>query len=134
MHRLVINPGSPQAWELELKPGPNFIGRGSDNDFTIADPSVSSKHCRIDVAEDGVTILDLGSTNGTFVNLKQVQQAHLDNDQCFRLGNVELRLQCQHAAGADEPLHILPPAEPKPASSSAEPVFVLPPPAQTEIL
>lgn len=39
-HRLVVNPNTPQTWEIQLKPGLNSLGRGDANDFTIADPRV----------------------------------------------------------------------------------------------
>lgn len=45
------------------------IGRSSENNITINDPGVSRIHCRLTQYDDGsVTITDLGSTNGTFVN------------------------------------------------------------------
>ena len=68
MARLVVNPGSPTAWEIELKAGANTIGRGFANDFKISDPSVSGSHCRIIIDSGNVIIKDLGSTNGTFIN------------------------------------------------------------------
>ena len=95
MHRLVVNPGSAQAWEIELKPGTNSIGRNAANDFTIEDPSVSGRHCQIIVDEDSVLIKDLGSTNGTFVNGKLVEEAHMEPNESVRLGNVELLFQVE---------------------------------------
>src|SRR3989442_5597071 len=95
MHRLVVNPGSAQAWEIELKPGTNSIGRNAANDFTIEDPSVSGRHCQIIVDEESVSIKDLGSTNGTFVNGKLVEEAHLEPNESVRLGNVELLFQVE---------------------------------------
>ena len=64
-HRLLVNPGTPQAWEIVLKPGVNRIGRGEHNDFKVAHGSVSTSHCEINVSSAGVLIKDLGSTNGT---------------------------------------------------------------------
>jgi hypothetical protein len=40
MPRLVVNPRSSDAWEIQLKPGITFIGRGFSNDFKILDGSV----------------------------------------------------------------------------------------------
>ena len=89
MARLVVNPGSPVAWEIQLKPGTNLIGRGFANDFKIADPSVSSSHCQIVVTDQGATIKDLGSTNGTFINRAPVIEAALKSGQTLHLGGVE---------------------------------------------
>lgn len=91
MSRLVVNPDAPDAWEIQLKPGMNRLGRSPDNDFQINDPSVSSSHCHILVNDGVVTITDLNSTNGTFVNFSQIQQATLNAGQPIRLGSVELR-------------------------------------------
>jgi hypothetical protein len=90
MARLVVNPGSTAAWEIRLQPGLNLIGRGSGNDFNIADPSVSSSHCQILVSEAGVMLKDLGSTNGTFVNHALAQEATLQSGHSIRLGSVEM--------------------------------------------
>ena len=97
MARLVINPGSPAAWEVQLKPGANSLGRGAANDFQIADPSVSGSHCQI-VLESGKAVLrDLGSTNGTFVNRAPVKEAVLQPGQTIHLGGVEMAF---HGEGA----------------------------------
>src|SRR3974390_657308 len=93
MARLVVNPGSPVAWEIQLKPGANLIGRGFANDFKIADPSVSSSHCQIDVSAQGAVIKDLGSTNGTFINRAPVKESALQPGQTVHLGGVELLFQ-----------------------------------------
>jgi hypothetical protein len=90
MNRLVVNPARPDTWEIELKPGVNRLGRGDANDFTIGDASVSGSHCQIVVNEGMATIQDLGSTNGTFINGTQIQNARLENGQTIRLGGVEM--------------------------------------------
>lgn len=90
MAKLVVNPGSPVAWEIQLKQGINLIGRGFDNDFKIADPSVSGSHCQITLTGQTVVIKDLGSTNGTYVNRSPVREATLQNGQVIHLGGVEM--------------------------------------------
>jgi hypothetical protein len=90
MAKLVVNPNSTAPWEIELKPGPNFLGRGFANDFKIDDPSVSGSHCQILVDQGNIFIKDLGSTNGTFVNRAPVREANLTPGQTIHLGGVEL--------------------------------------------
>src|SRR3989442_15292314 len=90
MAGLVVNPGSPTAWEIELKAGANTIGRGFANDFKISDPSVSGSHCRIIIDSGNVIIKDLGSTNGTFINRAPVTEATLQPGQTIHLGGVEM--------------------------------------------
>jgi pSer/pThr/pTyr-binding forkhead associated (FHA) protein len=90
MERLVVNPGSPTAWDIELKPGANSIGRGFANDFKITDPSVSTSHCQIVIDSGHVIIKDLGSTNGTFVDRARVTETRLHAGQTVHLGAVEM--------------------------------------------
>jgi hypothetical protein len=78
---------------LELKLGSNRIGRSPDADFTIADPTVSNLHCEVVLAEQGVTVRDLESTNGTFVDGMQVREARLLPGQVMRLGDVEFLVE-----------------------------------------
>lgn len=53
---------------LELIQPVTVIGRGNDVDLRLLDPNVSRRHAEVRVGPDGVTITDLGSTNGTLVN------------------------------------------------------------------
>ena len=103
MARLIVNPGSPVAWDIELRPGVNLIGRGFANDYKIADPSVSGSHCQVDVSAQGVTIKDLGSTNGTFINRAPIQEALLQPGATVHLGNVELLFEGDVPAGRPGP-------------------------------
>lgn len=100
MAKLVINPGTPQAREFELKPGINFLGRGFANDFIIDDPTVSGSHVEIMVKGDSGTVRDLGSTNGTFVNRAPVTSVPLQSGQWLRLGGVEMLFETEAQTAA----------------------------------
>ena len=64
------------------------LGRGDDNDIRIHDNSVSRRHAVIEPDSDGYLVLDLGSTNGTFVNDSQVTTPTALRDGNFlRVGN-----------------------------------------------
>lgn len=53
------------------------VGRNPQKSQVIIadDPTVSSKHCKFYVFDDKVYLMDLGSTNGTFVNGKSIEYA-----------------------------------------------------------
>jgi pSer/pThr/pTyr-binding forkhead associated (FHA) protein len=49
------------------------IGRLEDNDIVIDDDSfISSHHARIEIRPEGTWVVDLGSTNGCYVNGQRV--------------------------------------------------------------
>lgn len=59
----------PRAGDIvQLKPGPNILGRADSCDITISNPNISKEHARIDLIEGKITITDLNSRNGTFIN------------------------------------------------------------------
>jgi len=89
---LVITEGSgPRLYELRL--GSNRIGRSPQNEFPIPHPTISTFHCELVLSQEGVTLNDMGSTNGTFVGGQRVGSHKLTEGQSIRLGDVELRIE-----------------------------------------
>lgn len=88
-NRILVNPGTDQAWEIQLKPGVNRIGRAEDNDFSINHSSVSGHHCEVMVSDAGVYLKDLGTSNGTFVNRSPVREVWLQPGQRIQFGAVD---------------------------------------------
>ncbi|MEV6026240.1 FHA domain-containing protein [Streptomyces sp. NPDC052036] len=71
------------------------IGRSADADVPLDDPDVSRLHCAVTVAADGrVSVADLGSTNGTVLDGRQVtdRPVRLAPGALLRLGESALRL------------------------------------------
>ncbi len=69
------------------------IGRSPESDVYIDDASVSTAHCIIETvapeSEEGTTayyIRDLGSTNGTYVNIDRVERQRLVHEDVIRVG------------------------------------------------
>ena len=56
------------AREIALAPGEHILGRSNDAAVFIDDVNVSRQHARITVVDDGATLEDLGSKNGTTLN------------------------------------------------------------------
>ncbi|MCK4414193.1 MAG: SpoIIE family protein phosphatase [Candidatus Eisenbacteria sp.] len=83
----------PDAFPERLEPGRHRIGRGSQNDIVVVDPSVSREHAEVIVEADRVAIRDLGSSNGTWVNGQRItEEIDLRAGDRLRLGNLELAL------------------------------------------
>lgn len=67
------------------------IGRGLDNDVVVEDPRVSRHHARLQRGARVWELSDLGSTNGTFLNGKQVRRSPIGNGDTISLGGLEMR-------------------------------------------
>ena len=65
------------------------IGRSGDNTIPLNNPTVSGHHCHIRREGDGYVLKDLGSTNGTRVNAKDIQEVALKPKDLIQVGNVE---------------------------------------------
>ena len=80
--------GATMGRRYPLSSHPLVLGRGEDCDIRLADHSVSRKHARIEPGTDGYFVSDNHSTNGTFVNDKQLDgPCLLDDGDYLRVGN-----------------------------------------------
>lgn len=93
MGKLVCRTGSLAGRVIELPHGILRVGRNSANDIQIEEPSVSSFHCELQVADIGVGIRDLNSTNGTFINQKQVVKGMLHSGDLLTLGEIDFAVE-----------------------------------------
>lgn len=88
-----------------LRPGVNTVGR-LNADLLLADPSVSRSHARILVQNGSVTVEDVGSTNGTFVNGQKLTPqvpVPLTDGAEITFGGTKLTLRMPGAAPAAPP-------------------------------
>jgi putative nucleotidyltransferase with HDIG domain len=78
---------------IHVTPGASkTIGRSDDADVVIDEPSLSRLHARVRMASTGVvTIEDVGSTNGVYVNGTKRQVATVTAGDSVRLGAIEYR-------------------------------------------
>ena len=82
-------PGEP----IELT-SQNSLGRSKENDIFIDDATVSAKHALISYRHNRWWLKDLGSTNGTFVNEKQIQGlVEIFDGDVIAAGRVQLKLR-----------------------------------------
>lgn len=66
------------------------LGRGSEADIVVDDPGVSRRHLEIRVTPTGTVAIDLGSTNGTFVEGHRVQAATLVDGNTVTIGRTRI--------------------------------------------
>lgn len=118
------------------------LGRSESNDIVLPSPQVSSLHLVLKREGEGFRLLDQGSTNGTRVNGREVDEVNLADGDEILIGT---QVAAVYAARAEEqdrnedttPLAVIAPteapaplktAEPKPTKASAprKPAVVLP--------
>jgi pSer/pThr/pTyr-binding forkhead associated (FHA) protein len=74
-----------------LPGGVRTLGRAVGADFIVDAALVSRVHCRLTALPGGqLEVRDLESTNGTFVNGRRVDVAHLAPGDKLQVGRVEL--------------------------------------------
>ena len=94
---LVVLQGAEIGRDFRLKRGRTIVGRGLDADVRLPDDLVSREHARIEFLWDPETqephyiLVDLGSTNRTFVNSRQIQRVELLDGDKIQVGDSVLK-------------------------------------------
>jgi pSer/pThr/pTyr-binding forkhead associated (FHA) protein len=85
-----------EGMSIPLRAGVNVFGRKAESDVQISDPYVSGRHGTIEIADDGVYITDIGSSNGTMLNdakLVPNMRTQVQPDDVIKLGSKEFRVE-----------------------------------------
>jgi adenylate cyclase len=86
---------------FELREGtPLVVGRAPTSDIPVIDPTISRRHAEVETADGGVTVRDLGSSNGTFHNGSRIESATLNAGDTITFGKVGFRLHLVSSAPA----------------------------------
>jgi predicted Zn finger-like uncharacterized protein len=86
---LAVVEGPARGQVFRLSKARVVLGR-SGADIVLYDPEVSRKHCAIEVHGCAATLIDLQTTNGTFVAGKSIQKCQLQHLSKFRIGATTL--------------------------------------------
>ena len=89
-----------QSSDAEIEPltfrvspgGVKTVGRATNADLILDAALVSRIHCRLEAHDETLEVVDLESTNGTFVNGARVTRAHLIPGDRLQVGRVELQV------------------------------------------
>jgi len=93
MPKLTVKTGSQAGREIALKDGLNRLGRNPENDIHVPEPSISSFHCELHVAPIATSVRDLNSTNGTFINQRQINKGVLQKGDLLTLGDIDFAIE-----------------------------------------
>ena len=100
--------GAIEGRRFTLRAGRQTIGRREDNDIVLDEPSVSSSHAWVLNQQGHHVIMNMLSTNGTFVNDKRVHEATLRHGDRVQLGQAEFVFLTREAGdGRVAPRHWL---------------------------
>ena len=86
--------------------GRTVIGRSQACNLRVASASVSRRHCELRIGDDGVAVVDLGSSNGTFVDgdrLPAGEERPVPPGGTLGVGGVTFVVRYQPPRRADEP-------------------------------
>jgi pSer/pThr/pTyr-binding forkhead associated (FHA) protein len=88
---LVVERGNAKQKQVQMVASQELhIGRDPAADLLLEDNRVSTQHALIRFLENGFTIIDLGSTNGTRVNGQLISQMRLQQNDRVEVGDVVL--------------------------------------------
>src|SRR3989440_4245799 len=74
---------------IDLQPGRTVVvGRAVTSDVPIYDPTISRRHAEVSLADGGVKVKDVGSSNGTFLNGARITEAIAAENDVIRFGKV----------------------------------------------
>ena len=87
---LVVSTDEGRPVQFDLTGAVISIGRGSDNDLILDDPQVSRNHCQLKMQYGAWSLIDTGSTNGSYVNGQRVSEIALGPGDVIELGGTRI--------------------------------------------
>jgi hypothetical protein len=85
--------GELKGRDFRLTPGKNVLGTSATCDVVLTDQYMSGRHATINYEDQRFTLIDLDSTNGTYLNDKRVSREELIDNDRVRLGRTELKFK-----------------------------------------
>src|SRR5262245_2589628 len=108
MYVLVVQTGKFKGKKIKVAGPEVLIGRDEDAGIRIGSDDVSREHCLLTPTEHGVTVRDLDSRNGTFIDgvpLGANEDALLSVGSSLTVGPMTFQLATTHTRKATKPEH-----------------------------
>ncbi len=112
MAKLIIVSGDAQGQQFDLDQEVMVVGRDPQCQVVLESPEVSRRHAELRQGPEGIVVKDLGSTNGTLVGGREIDEKLLAHGDEIVFGGVKVRLHAPSAAGAREPARAAGPVPP----------------------
>jgi pSer/pThr/pTyr-binding forkhead associated (FHA) protein len=100
MPKMIVSIDEVVIKEVQLTKDKTTLGRRPYNDIVIDNLAVSGEHATIQMAGGEVSIEDLNSTNGTYVNGKAIKKQMLQNGDSIEVGKYKIKFVGDGAAPA----------------------------------
>jgi predicted component of type VI protein secretion system len=108
---IVLTPGKFEGKEIPISLSQFVVGRDPNCHLRPASALVSKRHCALLVQTDRVILKDFDSTNGTFINDKQIKgEAELHDKDILKVGPVAFGVRIEVPAPVEKPKPVPPKA------------------------
>ncbi len=93
---LVAMSGDQKGQDFRVRDGKNILGSAPDADVQLNDPTVSAKHASLHYKDGKFFLVDLDSSNGTFLNdgKDSVAREELHDNDTIRVGGLSMKFKC----------------------------------------
>lgn len=118
---LVRVTSSGEQFSVPLTREQTLIGRLDDSHIRIPAAGISRKHCEIVVRDGSISISDLGSSNGTYVNQERIDSSPLAASDLISVGGLVFVVQVNGEPGDIDPAVMYEDGVPDQAAASAAP-------------
>jgi pSer/pThr/pTyr-binding forkhead associated (FHA) protein len=99
-----LNEGPLKGMRFSLRTPLAHVGRGGHNDVRLNDESVSETHAKLQRRDDGWYVVDMGSTNGTYVaGTRVVGERRIEGSPDVRFGGMKMRFSIAESQPLPEP-------------------------------
>ncbi len=98
---LVVVDGPARGTRVPIQGGVARVGAAPGSDLKLEEPTVSRVHCELRVRQETITLRDLGSTNGTFVDGVRLRDGDIAPGALVRVGATTFRVEV-----GDEPAFV----------------------------
>ena len=119
MPKMIVSIDEVVIKEVQLTKDRTTLGRRPYNDVVIDNLAVSGEHAVIQMHGSEVTLEDLNSTNGTYVNGKAIKKQVLQNGDSIEVGKYKIKFVGDAAADSFDKTMVV--RTPRPAMAPATP-------------
>ena len=120
--KLVVLAGAKEGLEIPLKKEKFLIGRAKECALRAGSEAISRRHCAISRHENGYTVKDLGSRNGTHVNDKRItEEVPLVAGNELRVGPLKFRVDVIAEKAAKPEQGAAPASDAPPSATNGKP-------------